>query len=256
MYHNPYATAAAMGLLMLFASGCASVTTPPIEVGPREGFEASALNRVAVVPFYATDPFGLEPEMHAHMLAVYEGAAVDTLKGLGLEVLGPSQVRDALAQADRLDELKVRLDLDRPIDGLFEGGGPFAPQRDSVDDRSTFIKELALLLKVDAVLLGEVIYHTDARCEASTSSTYTPHVVVDGKGRPNGETVPCAVSHFQAKLLEPIEVKPIWYNRALREVRAVEPDGPQPDLDDNARQTVDLVLLEANKGLKSVFAAR
>ena len=238
------------------ASGCASVGPPPVETGPREGFEAASLRSVAVVPFFSADPFGLEPEARAHMLATYESAAVADLTSLGLEVVAPDQVREALTAAERLHELETRLDLDRSIDTLFETG-PFAKREEGVvDDRRVFLQELGALLKVDAVLLGEVVYHTDARCDASSSSTYTPYVVIEGSGRPQGETVPCAVSHFQAKLIDPREAKPLWFNRALREVRATAPEASTPDLDQNARRTVELVLLETNKGLKGVFERR
>jgi len=223
------------------AGGCATFSSGELETGLRAGTEGVAVHRVAVMPVVAADPFGMEPAEQQAMLELYEAEVVHGLEELGAEVLTPVQVRDALMKAGRSDEIRRRLELNRPLELLFEPES-IDERRQFEDDRKVFARELRDVLGVDALLVGQVVYHTTGRCEAGAESPYTEHVAVLGESGGGRTDVPCAISHFQAKLVDTRTGLTLWYNRVLRETRSASSESPPPDAGGNAVEAVRLVV--------------
>lgn len=247
------------GLLVLMAFGALSIgcaTFPEYggEVGVRGEIESLDLTRVAVLPFAAEDPFGYSPEELDAVVKIYEDTAVADLSALGMTVVTPASVRERLRGQEREDELRTRLELNRSLDQLFEDDGRTAGTIE--DERTAFVRELAAELDVDLVLVGQVVYHSSGECSGQSTSLYTPYVVFEGGEAPGVGRVPCATSHFHAKLIDAARGRTVWYNRALREVRANGASSPTPDLAANAREVVHLVIAKSEASLKSTLVTR
>jgi hypothetical protein len=239
---------------LTLSAGCATVTEYGPPVGARGGLDSLDTTRVAVMPFRTEDPFGYSPEELETLVQTYEGTAVAELEALGMKVVTPDAVRKALRDKGREEELDTRLDLGRPLDQLFEQER--TAEGVIEDERTAFIREVAELLDVQLVLVGQVLYHGEGECSGSAKSVYTPYVVFEGGPSPGEGLVPCAVSHFHAKLIDAPAGRTVWYNRALRELRASSPNAPTPDLIANAREAVGLVITDSAASLKSELAAR
>lgn len=249
----------AVGLVMLSSAACATSSGASNEAptGLRAGFEQIRLERVVVAPFFSVDPFGLDPDARRAMIGLYEDSAMKRLGGLGADVISPGDVREALKADEREGELRERLDLDRPLTALFEPSAKGAPNA-LEDERALFVRELAARFEADAVLLGEVVYHTEAKCAAGKRLN-APHRVRAYIGPPpkaKNVRVPCVVSHFQAKLIDPTSGATVWFNRALSETLASTPDAATPPIDANAREAVARVLLDARRGVGRLLKAR
>lgn len=225
------------GLLSIM--GCA--TTPrDISMGARQALHQVKVHKVVLLPMVAPAPFGLSPQEQQDMLRLYEAQAQKRLLAQGLQVVTAQEVRQQLPQ----EELEERLDLD---DQLL--GEVFEDNTRGLHDRRALVAELGQAFGADAVLVGQVIYHSTATCDPNQESPYTPHVFVV-HGEPEGqEPVPCAISHFEAKLVQASTGQTLWYNRALRELRASRADASTPDSEQNARDNVDLVFLSPYAGL-------
>jgi hypothetical protein len=243
----------ALLLLLATGSGCATSADAKAETGIRSGFETVTIGRVAVMPFVTSDAFSMTREARDELVARYEQSAEARLEALGFDFVTAGEIRDGLEPETRTQQL-ARLDLDKPLVELFES----TSSEDGAleDDRLVFIREIAEKMKVDTVLIGQVVYHTDAMCSGD-GSRFTPHVVYEpGEPTAPGARVPCAVSHFEAKLVHAKTGDTVWYNRALREVRAATPASPQPDILANADAAVALVLNDNRKGLRGFIAAK
>ena len=239
-----YATVA----VLMTISGCAIVSGNNIETGVRAGFETAVLKKIAIMPFSASDLFSMTEEEQRHMLKVYEETTASRLEAMGFETIAPGQILDLLKTSDKVDEMS-RLKIDRPLPSLYE-----SDESNTSDDRRVFLQEINAQLGADAIFIGQVVYHTTAECENTGVSPWTPHVVLEAGEASFGGRVPCAVSHFEAKLIDRTAGRTFWYNRALRELRAGASDAKIPSDLDNARATVDLVLT-LSKGL-GAFAPR
>lgn len=244
--------------LLSAAFGCAGLGNNAKEAPPA-GIRADALQqdlgRIVLMPFAPSDPFGLGGGEREAMLDTYESAAHDTLKGLGLEALTPDALSEAMAAQDMQGELP-RLNLDRPLLELFEG--PTRVQNSEKgefeDDRVVLLRQVAEALDVQTALIGRVVYHTDAVCPGIGGSGHVTSIEHVGQEPPRGERVPCAVSHFEAKLVDMRSGRTLWYNRVLRELRAESAGADTPDLMANARVTVGMVLGDETKGLSGFVA--
>lgn len=242
--------------LLLSISGCASLSGGQTLEGKgiRAGFETIHVGKIAILPFVTSDTFSMSEEDRRVMLDIYEESALARLEAMGFETTSAEDVLEAIEDADKLADLS-RLRIDRPLPELFEPGEsePGAIE----DDRNVFLREVAALMEVDTVLVGQVVYHTHADCDPTAGSKYTPHVVF-APGEPSAQDtrVPCAVSHFEAKLIKAATGHTIWYNRAMREVRAPSASAQIPDALDNAQATVSIVITDKENGLKDFVAAR
>ncbi len=230
--------------------GCASARAPlDAPVGVRDGAAAAPLERIAVLPFVAEDPFGLTRQEREALLTRYTGNAVAELRRRGAQVVAPEEIAAALTAAGEDASALRRLGLHRSLELLFEPA-PFEEGVSLEDDRVVFARELAALLRVDALLVGQVIYHTTGRCPANDETIWTDHLLIEGAEVPTGdEPVPCAISHVHAKLLDGRTGLTLWYNRTLREVRAASAAAPTPDPEQNADQTLLLNLTAPEEGL-------
>jgi hypothetical protein len=228
--------------VVLSVAGCATAPTD-ISVGARDLYHQIQLHRVLQLPVLAQAPFGLSDAEQAQVLDLYEAEAAAHLKELGLEVAR----QDTHDRAALLAELDLE---DRALSEVFES------QEGGLQDRRERLRALGESVHADAVWLGQVIYHSTATCDPTAESPYTPHVFVEG-GSPQGPArVPCAISHFEARLLLTATGQTLWYNRALREVRASRHDAPTPDPAQNARDNVALVMASPYAGLPTPSARR
>lgn len=244
-----------LGLTLLVGSGCATPRGGMEEVpmGLRDGVLPGSVGRIAILPFAPSDPFGMEPEAQTLMLARYEASAARELGALGFELLSVEELRQGLASDEARAELK-RLRIDRPLPELFE---PDRRQDGALeDDRHVLLRELGRRLEVRTALVGQVIYHTEAVCQGREPNPYANEVAYV-TGPPEGDVrVPCVVSHFEAKLVDLETGRTLWYNRALRELRADAPSAPIPDAGANADATVARVISNDRHGLGQTKAAR
>ena len=225
------------------ASGCATVA-PELQLGVRSGYSGVEVGNIAVMPFSLG--FSLERAQRAEVQSLYEQAVVEHLQALSQGVvLSPEQVLETLSAEGLEETYSDRLDLGRPLVQLFEEAD--ALSRAHQQARLAFLKTLAGQLNVDSFLLGEVLYWTEARCDATRDSAYTQHVIVIGELSEAKASVPCVVSHIHVKLVEARGGKVIWYNRVLREVRVPMAEA-ELDARGNAIASVGL-LLESRDGL-------
>jgi len=237
-----------MFLLSSMAFGCATVD-PSMRLGIRNGYESVNAGRIAVLPFSLG--FSLEREDRAQVKALYEQAVVEHLLALsGEAVLSPDDVSERLKSMGVDQVYRDRLDLDGSLAELFEESDAYSQAY--LLERGTFLREIGETLNVDSVLMGEVLYMTEARCEAKRDSAYTQHVIVVGDLSDAVGSVPCVVSHVHVKLLDVREGRVMWYNRVLREVR-VSMAGVELDATGNALASVGL-LLESRGGLRRLLA--
>ena len=239
--------------VLLTVSGCASHfgTAPEDEaLGVRDGIERVEIRSVAVAYIGSDGSFGLSEADLTAMIAIYEDRTVRRLRDAKLQVLTRESVAKAVEGTSLAGTLDERLNIDRSLSEIFETAAP-SPGID--DERVEAVRELGRTLGVDAIFLGQVVYHTTAQCDATTYSGYTPFVAHEGSP-PKGERVPCAISHYEAKLLDATNGRTIWYNRALRELRAAREDAPVPDLVKNANATVDLVVWDGPAGFQVVVS--
>ncbi len=243
-------------LLLVLATAtfvsCAPSAMVKDDTGVRSDFHPTLLKEVAVLPFFSTEPFGLSETEQEKVLSFYESVARDELKKLGVEVTDTKALQSVTSVAPQ--DVRAGLNLTQPLDSLFE---TLPPERQIAPERRAFLKEYARKAGVQTVLLGQVVYHTSATCPTVVGSQYSQHVVhVGGKSAPADVSVPCAVAHFQGKLVNAETGKTIWFNRALREARAAEADGDVPDLMENARAAVGIVFQDQESGLHQVVATR
>lgn len=239
------ATLYLMLVLLLAVSGCATTSGEGPELGIRAGYEALNVQRVAVLHVVPESSWGLDDAQLLALLATYETRSTAGLEGLGLEVVDHDAVAQALKGTPFQDRLGEALDIDRSLGELFEDGGDVP----SADERLSTVTAIGEHLGVQAVFLARVVYHTEALCDGTNDSEYTPYVILPD-GEPEDDRVPCVVSHFEAKLVDARTGKTIWYNRALREVRARSSDSAHPNATTNAEATVDLVLHEGPTSLQ------
>ncbi len=232
---------ALVGLMVMAASACA--TAP--KTGVRPAFEQKKVHRVAVVPFYSLSHFSLSDQQLADLLHQSEQAAVEALKADGFEVIEPRAFRQQLAEAGVAhtfdDGVLLRNDLSFYFEPARQSGAPAL--------------EVATLQKLyqqgklpaEALLFGEVVYHTRTECQ-DDATKYNSHAVVSrpDSSKSDGPT-PCIVSHFQAKLVYAPTGETMWFNRML-----LQTDTDQPTADAGRRNMSQAVArtLTGPDGLK------
>ncbi len=231
-------------VLLLAISGCATSGSAEAELGLRDGYEAVEVRRVGMLRIMAESRWGMTEQELQQMLGVYEDQSGEGLGKLGFEVVPHPDILQSLEGTPYHDRLGEALDIDRSLGELFEDASPAGNE-----ERLETVMAIGTHAKVQAVFLARVVYHTEATCNGTAESEFTPHVILPD-GTPRDATVPCAVSHFEAKLIDTRSGKTIWYNRALREVRAGSAQAQVPDADANARAAVDLVLHQGPTSLQ------
>lgn len=222
---RPMLPAPALLLLALITSLAPACATAP-EVGVRPAFAADKVQRVAVVPFFALGRFGLSSEQLDQLLRNGEAAAVQALRTGGFEVIEPADFRARLdaagAGAVFDDGILLRTDLS----GFFE-------PRAANNEPSLEVLTLTTLahdgvLQVDALLFGEVVYHTQTECNDDPRNYHAHALVQPGPSPPpTDDAQPCIVSHFQAKLIAVPTGEVMWFNRMLLQTYVDAPDPEQ-----------------------------
>lgn len=196
-----------MAGIALVLAACAS--TP--EVGVRPDFEQKRVQRIAVVPFYTLSTFSLSQDELDQVLRESEQTAVESLRAGGFEVIEPRAFRQQLAEAGVATRFDDGVLLRNELSNYFE------PARKS-GQPSLEVATIQQLyqegnLPADALLFGEVVYHTKTQCRADPTR-YNEHAQVSGQSASPGPS-PCVVSHFQAKLVYAPTGETMWFNRML-----------------------------------------
>lgn len=217
-----------LALTTLVSVGCASAP----QTGIRPEFQSHTLRRIAVVPFYAQSNFSLSPEQLAGVLHDSEQAAVASLRARGFDVVSPTDFR---AQLKRVGAASL---FDEGIFLRFALTSYFEPSRNA-NGPSLEVATLAQLntdgaLQVDALLLGEVVYHTRTTCREDPTH-YNSHAAVSAPQTPvPSQGAPCVVSHFQAKLVYVPTGETMWFNRMLLQTY-LEPAAQDANIDNMAQ---------------------
>lgn len=231
-------------LALLTVSGCAIWSAPKPEMGVRPHYASQEVASVAIIHVGAASTWDMPAAQFEEVRRTYEAGVSQELAAMGIETIDRATVEDRLTQTPLEGKLAQALDIDRPLEELFEEISPHG-----LDARVEHVMTLGKVLGVDTVLIGQIVYHTESVCRGTVDSEYTPHVATPN-GPPTEEWVPCSVSHFEAKLVDTRTGRTVWYNRALRESRAQRADQPAPDPLDNARETVALVMSKDPAGLQ------
>lgn len=199
----------ACGLL----TGCA--TSP--EVGVRPEYQQNQLVQVAVAPFYTKSQFGLSEEQIDELLAAAEAGAVESLGSYGVDVISPEEFRahlDAQEAASRFDD---GVPLRSSLANYFEPAEASQPS-DALEVTTVSSLHDEQKLPADALLFGELVYHTRTECRADPTEFNDHAKIVRGsESRRNFETSPCLVSHVRAKLVDAANGRTMWFNTVLLE---------------------------------------
>lgn len=204
-----YVAALPVVLIATLLAGCASAP----EVGVRPAYEQRQVPRIAVVPFYSLGTFSLSGEQLDRVIASSEQSAVESLRDNGFEVIGPRAFRQHLAENDAATLFDDGVLLRSELANYFEpaqsaNGGP--------DLEVTTVRELYEQgkLPADALLFGEVVYHTRTDCRVDPTQ-HNEYVDVLQASESASENSSCVVSHFQAKLVHAPTGETMWFNRRL-----------------------------------------
>ncbi len=233
-------------LVVLSIVGCVALSSRALEdmpLGAQESFYAATPRKVLVLPITGAASFGVEPEAREAVLTQAEARFVEAVRARGFEVVeAPSALAAARApNGEAWEPSALRRELWRWMEDRGEGH----------EETQRAVSSLAWSVGADAVLLGRVLYQSDATCEPSTSSPYTSHVALVGGAPQGAEPVPCAVSHVEARLVGANDGRLLWANRVLRELRAPHAGAATPDMDENLRAAVALTVGEGELGLPS-----
>jgi hypothetical protein len=166
--------------------------------------------------------FSLSPEELERVLHESERAAVESLRASGFEVIEPADFRAHLKEAGVAntfdDGILLRYDLSSYFEPARTANGP------SLEVATLTSLEGKGVLQADALLFGEVVYHTRTTCSADPSR-YNSHAVVAQKSADvSPGPTPCIVSHFQAKLVYAPTGETMWFNRMLLQTYVDQPE--------------------------------
>ncbi|MFW5968948.1 MAG: hypothetical protein ACOCV2_15595 [Persicimonas sp.] len=207
-------------------AGCAA--SP--QVGVRPEYQRDRLDEVAVAPFYAKSQFGLSEEELDELLAASEAGAVEALGTLGVEVIPPEEFRaylDAQEAASRFDD---GVPLRSSLSNYFEPAEANEPS-DALEVTTVSTLHNEQKLPTDALLFGELVYHTRTECRADPTQ-FNKHAKVvrstDSRRRP--EPGLCLVSHVRAKLVDATNGRTMWFNTLLLQTH-LQPGEELEDVD-------------------------
>jgi hypothetical protein len=228
--------------MALTLAGCAS--TP--EVGVRPAFEQRQVLRIAVVPFYSVGSFSLSTKEMAQVIEASEQSAIDSLRTSGFEVIGPRAFRQHLAENSAATRFDDGVLLRSELAHYFEPAHSADAANTGPDLEVTTVRSLSQngKLPADALLFGEVVYHTRTDCRIDPT-LYNDHSDVlrppgtdaadsDTSNADASNSSECVVSHFQAKLVHAPTGETMWFNRRLLQTYTVK-DSPEADQHNLAR---------------------
>ena len=200
-------------LTVVLLPACAS--TP--DTGVRKNFEQAQIRSVAIVPFYSRASFGMDRQKISEVRETYEAVATATLREQGFEVIDPRAFRQHLVELGLWEQFTDGIYLRRSLTTYFEPGSSQTP--------SVEVLTLAALaaddaFPVEALLFGELIYHTQGSCQGSPDR-FTPYAQLTvTSGAPDSYPRPCVSSHFQAKLVDAQSGHTMWFNRMFHETHS------------------------------------
>lgn len=201
------ASALVAGLLLSCASGP--------QTGVRTDFQQVELESVAVAPFYERGSFGLDTDRRQQLRDEYERAAVDALEASGFEVVDAQTLRHHLTERDAWRDFEDGVSLRSALTGYFEPGDDGT--RRSIEIATIQDLADAGTLPVDALLFGEIVYHSRGTCR-HRADDHNPYArVTTGPATPDELPRPCISSHFQAKLVDAGTGYTMWFNRTFIE---------------------------------------
>jgi hypothetical protein len=189
------------------------------EVGVRPAFEKKKFPTVAVVPFYAVGNFSLSTNELDEVLRASETAAVEALRAEGFEVIEPGAFRQQLSAADVADTFDEGVLLRGPLSDYFEP----SPKQSSPSLAVTTVRTLHTdgKLPSEALLFGEVVYHTETHCRVDPTE-FHPRAQVIYQDKSGFAASPCVVSHFRAKLVHAPSGETMWFNHTLLQTHSGE----------------------------------
>lgn len=217
---------------VLLLPACAS--TP--DTGVRKNFEQARIHSVAIVPFYSRASFGMDRQQLNEVRETYEAVATATLREQGFEVIDPRAFRQHMVELGLWDQFTDGIYLRRSLTTYFEP---------SSSETSVEILTLAALASddafpVEALLFGELIYHTQGSCQGSPDR-FTPYARLSvTSGAPDSYPRPCVSSHFQAKLVDAQSGHTMWFNRMFHEThsRHIDDDITRRNITQAVRATI------------------
>lgn len=219
---------AAVLTVAIFASGCAS--------GPQTGVRADygdrQLSTVAIAPFYARGNFGMADETVDQLRAQYESRAAQSLRSQGFEVIDAGQFRNHLAAQQAWESYDKAMVFRQPLTAYFEPSvGSRSP---SIHIRTLRQLQQTRALPADAILYGEVVYHTQGTCRGDSRKINDYAQLTVLPTAPQRLPRPCITSHFQAKLVDAQTGHTMWFNRSFWESHSAQL-GPQLEADNIMR---------------------
>lgn len=245
---RPLLTLAAFLFLAISLGGCA---TGP-RTGIRKDFEQRQVHTLAVATFYSSDSrFGMADEDFEEVRTLYEAAATATLRDQGFEVIDPRAFQQYLVELQAWELFKDGIRLRRPLTNYFELGSSTSP----IPIEILTLRQIArsVPIPVEAVLFGELVYHSQGICRDKTEQS-TPYARVKAlAGAPEELPRPCVTSHFQAKLVDVQTGQTMWFNRMMVETHARHID--KDIVKDNILRAV-LATLNEDSGLAPLAAPK
>jgi hypothetical protein len=213
-------------LLGFVVSGCATAPS----VGVRRAYHQHTLRRVAVAPITSASRFGLTESEWQTVRATYERQILEELNSFGFRVVSPARLEHRLRSLGAWQDFTELLLPEGEIETRFEPTlyGEEPPLE------VIALRKLAAnsAIEADALLVTEIVYQSDGRCSRDPRE-FSRHAVVVG---PLDGDSPCIVSHFEAKLVDPVTGETMWHNRQLRERRVDAIDASERET--NIRETV------------------
>ncbi|MFP4601026.1 MAG: hypothetical protein ACLFVJ_22450 [Persicimonas sp.] len=242
---------ALIAAVALAAISCASAPN----VGVRPAFEKKQIPRIAVVPFYALGSFSLSDEQINAVIEASEQSAIDALREDGFEVVEPRAFRQHLTEHDIADEFDDGVLLRSSLSSYFEPADASEAQ-DALEVETIRRLYERDELPAEALLFGEVVYHTETNCRVDPTE-YNPQADVHRTGSAadaatSGEASPCVVSHFQAKLVYAPTGETMWFNQKLLQTHL---DAPDADVDRD-RENLALTIQRTLGGAHGIAAFR
>ena len=196
---------------LLLLGACAS--SP--DVGVRSTFEARQFDTVAVVPFYSSATFGLSPEHRRTLHDQYQLQATQALREVGFQVISSEDLQDHLSHHEVWSDFRDGVVLRRPLRHYFEPG----PSAASTGIEIRTLREISVqqAFPADALLIGEIAYHSEGQCRTS-ATTYNSYAEVrQAPSAPATPPRPCVTVHFRTKLVDVHSGQTMWFNRIFLE---------------------------------------
>ena len=206
----------ALGLLLVALLTCgASCATAP-QVGVRDAYSGTQVDKVAIAPLYSTSRFGLSSEAFASLIQMAETGAKEALQTYGYDVTDVEAFEAMLRDHDQMQAWRDGVLLRSELTNYFE-----PEDNNNPSTARTTLRKLyeAGALPSRYVLFGEIVYHTTTTCRVDPRD-FHPLATLEGPSNTSltgGQ--PCVVTHVRFKLVDARTADTMWYNEVLLESR-------------------------------------